>query len=535
MTSVHLQGRPASPGFASGPLVILAQGPAASRRPIDDASSETAALRAAITKANSELVEIATKLTGEAREMIAFQSALLDDPAMSEAALDAIAQGDPADQAWRQALDQEIAGYEASEDEYFRARASDLADIRDRVLRHLSGEAAPVIAAGSVVLAEDLTPSMFLGTDWRDGGIALTNGSPTSHVAMLARARGVPMVVGVDNGIAGLTPGTAAMLDGAVGSLVLAPGARDLAEFERRRSTARAESRAAAAVVKQPAVTADGARIAVLLNIADPAELDDLDPEICDGIGLVRTELLFSGNALPDEDAQAAVYTRIAVWAAGRPVTIRTLDAGGDKPIRGLTLEGEVNPFLGVRGIRLTLRRRDVFKTQLRALARAAAVGNIEIMLPMVAVPREVEETRSLLAEACAELAREGVPHRSPPLGIMVEVPAVAIAPERFAADFFSIGSNDLVQYALAAGRDVASLADVATAADPAVLRLIANVTHHGRLHARKVSICGDAGGDPALIPLLLDAGLRCFSMAPSLVGRAKLAIAAYGRDARAP
>jgi phosphotransferase system enzyme I (PtsI) len=337
--------------------------------------------------------------------------------------------------------------------------------------------------------------------------------------------------VAVANGVEGLETGTTAMIDGSAGSIVIAPGLQEHYDFERRRSAAVAEERAAAAVIRRPALLSDGTRVAVLLNIADPAELDQLDPEMCDGIGLVRTELLFAGKALPDEKTQTAVYTRIATWAAGRPVTIRTLDAGGDKPIPGLTLEGESNPFLGVRGVRLALRHPDVFKTQLRALAQAAVAGNIEIMVPMVAVPREVEETRALLQEVCAELARTGVPYRVPALGIMVEVPAVAIAPERFAADFFSIGSNDLVQYTLAAGRDVPALTGLATTAEPAVLRLIANVAHHGRLHGRKVSICGDSGGDPDLIPLLLDAGLRSLSMAPSQVGRAKLAIEAYGRS----
>ncbi len=225
-------------------------------------------------------------------------------------------------------------------------------------------------------------------------------------------------------------------------------------------------------------------------------------------------------------------YRRILRWAAGRSVTIRTLDAGGDKPIAGLTPVGELNPFLGVRGIRLSLRHPALFRTQLRALARASAEGSLEIMIPMVSVPDEIAATARLLDDVCGELAREGLPHSRPPLGIMVEVPAVGIAPDLYDADFYSIGSNDLVQYTMAAGRDVAALADIARAADPAVLRLIANVAAHGRRTGRKVSLCGDAGGDPALVPLLLDAGVRALSMTPSQIGPAKRAIAAHSLEA---
>jgi phosphotransferase system enzyme I (PtsI) len=277
------------------------------------------------------------------------------------------------------------------------------------------------------------------------------------------------------------------------------------------------------------ASTADGTAIAVLVNVADPAELDCLDPAICDGIGLVRTEFLFHGDSLPDETRQYAVYRRMVEWATSdgvaRPVTIRTLDAGGDKPIPGLTEDGESNPFLGVRGIRLSLKRDDVFRVQLRALLRAAVHGPLKVMLPMVTVPEEIEATRALMEEELAALTAAGIAARMPPLGIMVEVPAAAISIDLFDADFFSIGSNDLTQYITAAARDIGNVAYLADPLNPAVLRMVARVAARGAALGREVSLCGDAGGEPALIPHLVAAGLRTLSMAPVQVAAAKATI----------
>ena len=264
------------------------------------------------------------------------------------------------------------------------------------------------------------------------------------------------------------------------------------------------------------------------LNAASAEELEGIDPAICDGIGLVRTELMFYGpGGPPDEDAQYEAYRRILAWAQGRPVTIRTLDAGGDKPIEGVTMSGESNPFLGVRGIRLSLRHPALFQTQLRALARAAAHGDLRVMLPMVTVPAELEAARTLLDEAMTSLARDRIPAVRPKLGIMIEVPAAAIAVDHFDADFFSIGSNDLTQYVTAAGRDIGAVADLADPLNPAVMRLIASVARHGRESGRGVSLCGDAGGEPRVIGALLRAGLRSLSVAPQSVAAAKQAIAA--------
>ncbi len=519
-----LQGRSAAPGFATGLIVTLGERVLSSHAagtPAQEASRLSAALR----QARNELAVLIGAAEGDAADMLSFQLAMLEDDALSEPAFAAIIAGAPAHLAWTSAMDGEIAGYETSDDEYFRARASDLADMRDRVNDALAGVNTAALPKGALLLADDITPSRFLSTDWSGGAILLRKGSPTSHVAMLARARAVPMVVGLKGE---LEAGDDVLVDGAKGHVIVMPDSAARRSFVDRVSAERENAKMAEAYLHKAAITRDGVPVKLLLNIASADDLVGLDPTICDGIGLVRTELLFEGRALPDEEAQYKVYRRIAEWADGRPVTIRTLDAGGDKPISGLTPDGESNPFLGVRGVRLTLSRPELFSVQLAALCRAAMHGAVEIMVPMVAVPGELERTRALLDDVIADLARRGVPHRRPALGMMVEVPSAAIAPELFDADFFSIGSNDLTQYVMAAGRDIEAVADLARADDPAVLRLMKNVVRHGVRADRKVSLCGDAGGDPAMIGALLKIGLRILSMSPRLVGRAKASIASF-------
>lgn len=530
MARRELTGQPAAPGVAVGPLVRPASGPAL-ERVAGTPAEELAALGAAIDAAVADLTLLAEQSGGDAADMLEFQIAMLEDPTLREPAEQVIAAGAAADTAWTEALSAQVAEYEAADDAYFRARAADLDDLAGRVLRHLLGAADGAMARpGGILLADDLTPSAFLQTDWTGGGIALSGGSPASHVAMLARARGVPMVVGL--GEVAADGHAEAALDGAAGVLWLSPDEADRTRLARVERSAREDAALAAGLLHRPAATATGRRITVLVNLADPSELDGLDPALCDGIGLTRTELLFpASGGLPDEERQYAVYRRIVAWAAGRPVTIRTLDAGGDKPIAGLTVAGESNPFLGLRGVRLSLARPEVFTVQLRALARAAAHGPLKVMLPMVTVPAELEASRVLLASCVAELTARNVPARLPALGMMVEVPAAALAIEQFDAAFFSIGSNDLTQYVTASARDIGAVAGLADVRNPGVLRLIAEVAAHGRRIGREVSLCGDAAGDPALVAALLAAGLDSLSMAPNAVAGVKAAIARYGGD----
>ncbi len=537
-----IAGIPAAEGLVIGRIAreggARTGGYQAGRR-VGSSSEEREALLAAVAQAKAELAALVAGEDELAAEILEFQQALLEDDDLLAPVFEAVQAGASAQGAWDQALDREIAEYRSGEDEYLSARAADLADLKGRVLRALAGEGDDgqlALAEGAILVAEDLTPSRFLELDWqRLGGGAIRGGSKTSHVAILARARGIPLIVGLEAELDRLAPDAPAVLDAEAGRLILAPSDGTLARVQSR-IQARAEGdAAAAAALAEEAVTAEGERVRVLINVDDPAILDGLSPTHCDGIGLTRTEFLFAGEEPPDEAAQLAVYRRILAWAGGKPVTIRTLDAGGDKPIPGVSMAAESNPFLGQRGLRLSLAHPEVFRVQLRALARAAAEGPLKVMLPMVTLPAELERARRLLDEVLAELAAEGVAHGAPALGIMIEVPAAALTAGDFAADFYSIGSNDLVQYVMAAARDNPALAGLALADHPAVLELIQRSVAAARARGVEIGLCGDLASDPAMVPLLLDCGLRSLSVAPAQLGRVKLALRGYRGKAAGP
>jgi phosphotransferase system enzyme I (PtsI) len=523
---VELRGRAAAPGIALGPLFRL-DAEVGRRLPTGDADDEAAALRCAVAASIAQIETLIAAADDESGAILEFQAAMLDDDELLAPALAGVAAGSNAEAAWVSTLAEQIAGYDTAEDYYFRARASDLRDLRDRVLRNLSGADVAAPPPGAILAGADVTPTRFLETDWsRGGGVALSEGSAKSHVAMLARSHGVPMVVGL-GGLA-LDGHSDAMIDGDLGVVVLSPSAEERALFGERSAAFAVAGARAAGYLGGAAHTADGTPVAIMINVARPEDVERSDADTCDGVGLMRTEFLFAGPTLPDEETQLRAYAKVLDWAGDRPVTIRTLDAGGDKPVPGLTVE-ERNPFLGLRGIRLSLARPDVFRVQLRALARAAARGNLRIMLPMVTVPREIAAAGELLDEAVAELAAAGIPARKPPLGIMVEVPAVAIVPELFSgAAFFSIGSNDLAQYVTAAARDSSHVAELSDPAHPAVLELIRRVADFGARSGMEVSLCGDAASEPRLLPALLEAGVRRVSVAPPALARVKAAIAGF-------
>jgi phosphoenolpyruvate-protein phosphotransferase (PTS system enzyme I) len=521
----RIEGKSAAPGVALGPLFRLVS--TASQAQISrPATGERQALADALEASRLDLIALTRELEDEnAAAILAFQVALLEDENLAAPAFALIADGETANRAWLAAVEPEIATYDSADDNYFRARASDLRDLRDRVLRRLRGEVDQPLPAGVIVAADDIPPSVFLATDWRDGGLVLRRGSPSSHVAILARSRGVPMIVGVD--VDDLESGIDAVLDADAGTLVVNPDAELRVEYTRRQAE-QFEARRAASSFGGPAQTASGERVRLMINVTGLAELRDIDPSTVDGIGLMRTEFLFQGREkLPTEEEQYQIYRRMAEWACGKPVAIRTLDAGGDKPIAGLTQSGDLNPFLGVRGVRLSLRRLNVFRVQLRALARAATAGNLKVMIPMVTVPEELVRCRALLQEAVDESRASGREAALPALGMMVEVPAAALSIEDFDADFFSIGSNDLIQYVAAASRDEPQLADLARPSR-AVFNLIGHVVDHANRSVREASLCGDLAGEPGQVAALLDQGLRIFSVAPGALGPVRAAIARY-------
>ena len=544
----------ASPGLAVGVLHVLS-GAGGLARDTGDPEIERAALDGAVARSLAELRELVHGSGELAADVIGFQIGLLEDDEFLEPVRAEIEAGTAAVRSWTRHLAGEISDYEAAPTGYLRERAADLRDLRDRVAVALGGEtyrsgglpehgspghsrpAHPPLGSRPpghglpdrcLVIADELTPSRFLEIDWsRAAGAATYSGSPASHVAMLARAQGVPMLVQLSGDPGGLIEGTEAILDAERGCLVPAPPQPIRERYARRIDERRARKREALRHLSRPARTRDGSPVRVLVNVDAPACLDRLDPAHCDGIGLTRTEFLFHGaEALPGEDAQLRFYRRLAGWAGGRPVTVRTLDAGGDKPIPGLTPEGESNPFLGLRGVRLSLARPEVLARQLRALARAAAGGGLRVMLPMVTAPDELHEVRRLLAREVEALQAVGIEAAAPPLGMMVEVPAAALTIEAFDADFFSIGTNDLTQYVLAAGRDSTAVADLLDPLHPAVLELIARVAGHGARSGREVSVCGEMATRPEGLRALLDTGIRTFSVPPPALASTKATLA---------
>ncbi len=489
-------------------------------------------LEAAVARAAAELETLRAAGGKVGSEIIEFQIELLRDSSLLDPAYRSIAEGDPAARAFRAAVEAQIADYRSSSDKYFAARASDLADLRARVLAALAPSSHDPLPsppeAGGIYLADDLTPSRFLELDWsRWRGAALLSGSTTSHVAILARSRGVPLLVGLQAALDQLVDGAPALLDAENGRLIVNPSDLASEHFRIRKQGRAAQAAAERAAQSTPAVSATGTRITVQINVESVEALAGVSPQACDGIGLLRTELLFHEGP-PGEEVQLGFYRRFVEWAAGKPVTIRTLDAGGDKPMPGLTVAGELNPFLGVRGIRLCFAHPEVFRTQLRALARAAALGPLKVMLPMVTVPDELNRARQMLGQEVQALRAAGVPVETPPIGIMVEVPAAAIAIGRFDAAFYSIGTNDLVQYVTATSRGSAALADLHDPRNPAVLDLIAGVAAHGSRTGSEVSVCGDMASDPALVPLLLRAGITSLSVGPAALGPVKRAVSSH-------
>jgi phosphotransferase system enzyme I (PtsI) len=534
----QFDGQVACAGLAEGFVVVHGQAgpppsPVNGRRTTHPAA-ERKLLEGALEKAAAELERLKEAGGAVASEIIEFQIELLRDGSLLEPAFRSIDDGQQAGHAFGAAIDTQVDEYRASSDKYFAARASDLEDLRERVLAALApGSARPARPAqeeGGLYVAEDLTPSRFLELDWsRWRGAALLGGSSTSHVAILARSRGVPLLVGLRAGLDELTTGAPALLDAENGRLIVNPSDLTTGAFHQRKRARALQSEAEEKFRAAPAVSAAGTRITVQINVESEASLEGVTPEACDGIGLVRTEFLFH-DGLPDEEQQLRFYRRLVAWAAGKPVTVRTLDAGGDKPIPGLTAAGELNPFLGVRGIRLSFAHPQVFRVQLRALARAAAAGPLKVMLPMITVPEELAQARQWLDQEVAALASRGVAAVSPPLGIMVEVPAVAISIARFDAAFYSIGTNDLIQYVTASDRGAAELAPLHDPLNPAVLELIARVAAHGRATGREVSVCGDMASNPKLVPHLLEAGITSVSVAAARLGAVKQAVVAHAR-----
>ena len=429
-------------------------------------------------------------------------------------------------------------GFEDLDDPYLAARAADVREVGDRLIRNLTKSQSRhtwELPRDSVILAEEVTPAATAMMDpKRVAGFVSALGGPESHSAIMARSLGLPAVMGVTDAVREVRAGERVIVDGDAGVVVLNPSARSVSRFERRRDELRHEQRLLARLRKTPAVTQDGVRIVLQTNLELPAELKAAHSAGAEGVGLLRTEVIYMNrDELPDEEEQFQLLRQIVEGMDARPVTMRTLDLGGDKLGSSLDKETAVaaNPALGLRAIRLSLRHPALLEVQLAAMLRAGHYGPVRILLPMIVTAGEVRQVRSVLARVAARLVARRVPIADPlpPLGVMIEVPGAALAADGIArvADFFAIGTNDLIMYALAIDRGDEAVAYLYNPLHPAVLRLIQLATESALRNRLPVSICGEIAGDPRYTALLLGLGLRELSMVSSQIPRIKRRIRA--------
>ena len=517
----------ASPGIAIGPLLYVELfTPAPSSEPPESPQDECRKLREAIARATARLAEPVPGNTA-ADAIRAAQRAVLDDPVLLQKLEALVASGQSAFTAWTRVCDEVVESYRAMKNEYQRERAADIRDVKQMVLQEIQGSGPSTFLAPRqpcILFTHELLPSeAALCAGSHVLGVIARQGSPTSHAAILLRSAGIPMVTGVDWIAPSDTAKTVAM-DGSSGDVWIDPP-QDVLQDLRKRQQQRAERQQhAMATVAEPAVTRDGVPIELMANVASAADAELAARYCADGIGLLRTELLFSSMAAISEADQISAIRQALGTVAG-PLIVRTLDVGGDKPLPALPCKPEANPFLGVRGLRLTLRNAPFFRQHLRAILQAGEGRDLWIMFPMVSTLKEIAQARDLVSKVHAELVERGTRHAWPvKLGCMIEVPSAALLAGTLARelDFFSIGTNDLTQYTLAAERGNAALSDLQDALQPAVLQLIDRVVRGARTMSRHVSICGEAAADPAAAVVFLGLGVRSLSVAPALVPQTK-------------
>ena len=511
-----IQGIAGAPGIAIGPVFRFERIYVEVRERFAGVDKEHARLQSALEAAQHQLntlhAEVAQRADASEAAIFQVHHEILSDPGLIDAVRAAIADGRSAAEAWQIATAEHAAELAELSDALLAERAADIRDVGARVLRLLTGagDAAPALPDESViVVANDLTPSETVALDpQRVLGFCTAVGGPNAHTAILARALGLPAIVSAGAGVLELAAGTQVILDGGTGMLTVSPSADLIADAraaQRRQQQQRADAARSAA---EPAVTADGHRVEIVANIGGADEAGPAVEGGAEGVGLFRTEVIFLDPKRvtePTEEEQFAIYRDVAKAFGGQPVIIRTLDIGGDKEVAYLDLPREDNPFLGVRGLRLCLEHPDLFRTQLRAILRAASFGKLRIMFPMVADIGELRTARAIVEQLRAELG-------APPVevGIMIEVPSAALMADVLAreADFFSIGTNDLTQYTLAMDRMHPTLASQADDLHPAVLRLIAKTVEGAHAAGKWVGVCGNLGSKPQAVPILVGLGV---------------------------
>lgn len=532
-----------SDGIAIGPLFFAEAGDAeVPTHKISDPRKEKEKLRRAVETAKAELArdEMALRqsLGKDEAEIFRAQALVLEDPALLESSEEAIQEHhENAALAWQRAYQAAANAYQGLSDEYLRQRAADVQDMGHRVLEALGIQRRkiPHLPRPGILITDDLTPADVAGLSSESVlGVICMQGGKTSHAAILLRARGIPSIARAKPffdraNIDPLGGETTAAFDGESGELWLNPSPEELQSLCARKEAHDLETARVARLGQERAITRDGHSIEILANLGHAAEAADALKHGAEGVGLFRTEFLFlNRNDVPGEDEQLDALREVRDVMEQRPVIIRTLDIGGDKVVPALGLPQEANPFLGVRAVRLCLGRRELFQVHLRAILRAGHGGNFRIMFPMISDPQELRQARAVLENVHAMLERESKPHAWPiPVGIMIEVPSAALLVDQLApmVDFFSIGTNDLTQYVLAADRDNPELAHFQDALHPAVLRLISQVIAGAHRHGVHVGVCGEAASDPAAARLLVGLGVDELSLASALIPKIKQTI----------
>ncbi|MDQ3864474.1 MAG: phosphoenolpyruvate--protein phosphotransferase [Actinomycetota bacterium] len=519
-----------------GPAFVFATGrpePERERITEDEVEAELQRFRDAAGAVAERLSETAGRLRRSGNEeeagIFEFHVEMAEDPELASAVEERIRNLQSPEAAVLAVGEEYAAQFAAMDDEYLAARADDVRDVTGQISAELTGRSATgfeALKTPSVVLAQSLAPS---DTARIEEGMALgfvtAEGSRTSHVSIMARSMGIPAVVGVGVALEGALGAKKVAVDGEEGSAIIDPDQDTLARFERM-SRALAEERAALEEYRHvEATTSQGRRIEVAANLGSASEAEDALEWGAEGVGLFRTEFLFmERDDLPSEDEQYRAYSSVARAFGEKPVIVRTLDVGGDKELPGVDQPHEENPFLGWRGIRMSLDTPELFKPQLRAILRAAACGNLKVMFPMVADVEELKAAKTMLQESRKELESEGERVGEVETGVMVETPAAALCAAKLAkeADFFSIGTNDLVQYTLAADRGNERLRRLQNADHPAVLALIRQTCEAASAAGIPVGVCGEAAGEPEMIPKLVELGVTELSMGAPSIPRAK-------------
>ncbi|WP_281694877.1 phosphoenolpyruvate--protein phosphotransferase [Collinsella tanakaei] len=538
------QGVNASEGIGIG-TVMIAVDPDLTFEPqeVADAAAEKERYQSALavfcekTQAQADHMKTAV---GEAEaEIMLGHIVLAQDPGMTDAINGAIDGGTCAEQALVDASTMFENMFLSMDDEMFRLRAADIADIRTGILAELLGVEVvdlSVLPENTVVVVHDLTPSMTATIDKKNvAGIVTETGGRTSHSAIIARALEIPAVLSVANSCSALRNGMTAIVDGSDGVVISEPDADVLAKYTAMAEEFAAEKAALEAFRGKETVTADGIKKILACNIGSPDDVANALDHDAEAIGLFRSEFLFmDATELPSEEEQFQAYRKVATALKGAPVIIRTLDVGGDKEIPYLHMEKEENPFMGYRAVRYCLDNADQYKVQLRALLRASAFGDIKIMIPLVTCVEEVRAVKELVEVCKAELDQEGFKFNpDTEVGVMMETPAASLIADKLAeeADFFSIGTNDLIGYTMCADRGNDRISNLYNVYYPAVLRSIKNIIECGVKAGIMVGMCGEAAADPLLEPLLISFGLEEFSMSAPSILRARKTISQWSKQ----